>query len=607
LGRQDGALHWVPGIARRSRLRPTGGWGGGKTMQTVDVAVIGGGPGGSTCAGLLKKYQPDLSVAVFEREQFPRDHIGESQLPMISRILNELGCWDQVEAANFPIKIGATYRWGNSEKLWDFEFMPMKNYREEPRPRPWSHQARQLAFQVDRAVYDKILLDHAADLGAQVSQGVGVKHVHHEGDRITSLELADGRQVSARHYVDASGGSSIVRRRLGVEVDIPTSLQNIAFWDYWEKAEWATRYPGGATRVLVLSIGCGWIWFIPLSDTRTSIGFVCPRGYYSNQKKTPRELYDWALSQEPLIEQLTAGASRRGEVQATRDWSFVADRVVGENWFLVGEAAGFADPILAAGMTLTQTSAREAAYTILELERGKHRAEWLRKTYDDNQRTRIRQHIRFADFWYSSNGVFTDLQEYTSKIARDAGLDLSPEMAFQWLGTGGFTHDSVGQVGLGGLDLAGARQIAGRFLDQEAGWNLAQFNRFKLEVKGADLESIPTFNHGRIKAVSCYKRNGTRLPVTGLFAVIIEILRKGDDINNVVSRMKHAAASMREQMVPDLAFAQLIQALELMLSDGWVKGAFDPALGRLQLSSPREGDNIHSNSDLDQRLQRLEQ
>ena len=55
----------------------------------VDVAIIGGGPGGSTCAGLLKKYAPDLEVALFEREVFPREHVGESQLPPISKILNE--------------------------------------------------------------------------------------------------------------------------------------------------------------------------------------------------------------------------------------------------------------------------------------------------------------------------------------------------------------------------------------------------------------------------------------------------------------------------------------------------------------------------------------
>ncbi len=570
-----------------------------------DVAIIGGGPGGSTCAGLLKKYAPELEVSVFERETFPRDHIGESQLPMIGRILDELGCWDKVEAAHFPIKIGATYRWGNSDKLWDFEFMPLKAYREEPRPRPWGQQTRQLALQVDRAVYDKILLDHAAELGAEVYSPAAVREIQSDGDRVTGMVLADGRRVRARHYVDASGNSALLRRRMGIEVDVPTSLQNVAFWDYWEKTEWATRYPGGATRVLVLSIGCGWIWFIPLSETRTSIGFVCPRDYYREQGLKPEELYLRALEEEPLIAQLTDGASRRGRVEATKDWSFVADRVAGENWFLVGEAAGFADPILAAGMTLTQTSAREAAYTILELERGKLDGGWLRSSYDENQTTRIRQHIRFADFWYSANGNFTDLKEYTREIARDAGLDLDPDKAFQWLGTGGFATDLIGQVGIGGLDLAGARQVAGRFLDQEAGWNLSRYNRFRLDVSSAESVSAPVYDNGRISAVPCYLREGKRLPVAGLFARVIEALRRGDDINTVLEGLKKAAVAYREQMQPDLAFKQIIQAFELMLSDGWVEGQYDPSLGRLKLESPREGENIHSNHDLDERLARI--
>ncbi len=82
-----------------------------------DVAIIGGGPGGSTTAGMIKRHAPDISVGVFEREQFPREHVGESQLPPIGRVLEELGCYEKVEAANFPIKIGATYRWGGNNKL----------------------------------------------------------------------------------------------------------------------------------------------------------------------------------------------------------------------------------------------------------------------------------------------------------------------------------------------------------------------------------------------------------------------------------------------------------------------------------------------------------
>lgn len=96
--------------------------------QHFDVIVIGGGPAGSTLGTLLRKYNPALNVLILEKEQFPREHVGESQLPPISKILDEMGCWDKVEAANFPIKIGATYRWGSSPKLWDFEFLPVRQF-----------------------------------------------------------------------------------------------------------------------------------------------------------------------------------------------------------------------------------------------------------------------------------------------------------------------------------------------------------------------------------------------------------------------------------------------------------------------------------------------
>ena len=564
----------------------------------VDVAIIGGGPGGSTCAGLLKKYAPELEVAVFERETFPREHVGESQLPPISKILKELGCWDEVEAAGFPIKIGATYRWGNSDKLWDFEFMPIDAYREETRPRPWSEQARQLAMQVDRERYDDILLRHAEKLGASVYQPAQVRSVAREGDRVTGLTLADGSTVEARWYVDASGAAATLRRALDIPIDLPTKLQNIAFWDYWENTEWVTRFPGGATRVLVLSIGTGWIWFIPLSPTRTSIGFVCPREFYKDSGRKPEEMYLWALQQEPMIRDLTAKASREGKVRATRDWSFVADQVAGPNWLLVGEAAGFADPILAAGLTLTQTSAREAAFSLIALLRGEHDADWLLQHYDHNQRTRIRQHIRFADFWYSANGIFTDLQEYTREIARDAGLDLDPQKAFQWLGTGGFTHDVLGQVGIGGLDLAGTRQVAQRFVGGRAGWQLSRCNRLRLDLRDAEEINVPAYENGQVKAVRTLLRGERRLPLCGLFAVVFSALQKGPDlVGDILPQFQQHAVS-QSHMAPQLLLHHLLQALEVMLNEEWVAGEHNPARPGINLETPEEGLSVHTNREL---------
>ncbi len=570
-----------------------------------DVAIIGGGPGGSTCGGMLRKYDPELSVGIFEREQFPRDHVGESQLPPISQILNELGCWEEVEAANFPIKIGATYRWGNSDKLWDFEFMPMDSYREEPRPRPWSSQTKQLALQVDRARYDDILLKHAKKLGCQVEQPAQVRKIERSGDRVDGLVLSDGKRVQARWYIDASGASATLRKAMGVAIHSPTKLQNVAFWDYWENTEWATRFPGGATRVLVMSIGSGWIWFIPLSPTKTSIGFICPRDYYRNSGKNPEDIYLWALAQEPLIAELTENASRGGDVQATKDWSFVADRVAGENWFLVGEAAGFADPILAAGLTLTQSSAREAAYSILAMAQGEQDPAWLARHYDDNQRTRISQHIRFADFWYSANGNFTDLQAYTSEIAKDAGLKLDPKMAFQWLGTGGFTHDLLGQVGIGGLDLAGTRQIASRFLDTQARWQLSRFNHLTLQLGGAEEIEVPAYEAGKVHRVKTYVRGQKQLPVHGLFTTVLSALERGPElVAHILPVLQTHAMKTAEagKMESQIVVHHLLQALELMLNDGWVQGKYDKKKPGINLETPMEGHIVHTNIDLNKRL-----
>ena len=128
---------------------------------TYDVAIIGGGPAGSTAATLLKKYAPELRVLVLEKEIFPRDHIGESMLTAIGPVLGEMGVWDAVEAADFPIKIGASYTWGRNHDRWDINFYPIEKWRNDPRPAKFEGQRRHTAFQVDRSKYDRILLDHA--------------------------------------------------------------------------------------------------------------------------------------------------------------------------------------------------------------------------------------------------------------------------------------------------------------------------------------------------------------------------------------------------------------------------------------------------------------
>ncbi|MEM7568474.1 MAG: tryptophan 7-halogenase [Pseudomonadota bacterium] len=567
-------------------------------MQPYDIAIIGGGPGGSTTGALIKKYHPNLRVAIFEKEAFPREHVGESQLPPISSILHEMGCWDDVEAAGFPIKIGATYRWGQEDTLWDFEFLPIDQFKDEPRPAHYTGQRKQTAFQVERAVYDDILLRHAEKLGCEVFQQTGVKSVAKNGDQVTGLTLSDGRQIEAAYYVDASGNAAILRKAMGVDVTVPTALKNVAFWSYWENAEWAVEIGVGGTRVQVMSLGTGWLWFIPLSPTRTSIGFVCPAEHYKASGKSPEEIYLAAIASDKTICALTKNAIRETDVQGTKDWSFLADRSAGENWLMVGECAGFADPILAAGMTLTQTGAREAAYILPQVLAQPEERVWLFQHYSSTQRTRIRQHIRFADFWYTANGQFSDLQDYTAQIASDAGLKLSAKEAFRWLGTGGFTNDSPGQVGLGGLDLVSMKQITERFTDETLGWELNRYNRFKLNLKEAQETKAPVFKDGKITYLPAYVRGEKQLIRAGLFELILQVLQKAVAISDIHALLtQYFTANPGQGATPALGIYHALQTLETLVLEGWVVGSNDRRKSRLKLSTPREGSIIHTNRD----------
>ncbi len=575
-----------------------------KEFQT-DVAIIGGGPAGSTVGTLLMKYRPDLHVSIFEREQFPRDHVGESQLPHISTILVEMGVWDAVERAGFPVKIGATYRWGRSDQLWDFEFLNNGEFVSEPRPGKYEGQRTQTAFQVDRAIYDKILLDHATKLGCQTLERAKVTEVRHEGDKVTGITVqVDGEtmNVVADHYVDCSGHVGTLRKAMGVEVESPTTLQNIAIWEYWQNADWAVSVGVGGTRVQVLSLGYGWIWFIPLGPTRTSIGLIVPAQYYKDCGMKPEELYMKALASDPVIQELTKNATRENQLSTTKDWSFLANRLSGENWFLAGESAGFADPILAAGMTLAHKGAREVAYTILELERKTTDPEWLRTRYSDSHRRHILQHIRFADFWYTQNGLFSELKDFTKQIAGEVGLELTSDEAWRWFGTGGFIdHDSSG-ADVGGYALYAVKNITKTFLgEEEVQYNIFGKTHFSLNLEGTERTWGASVGEGRINRHRCYTRGDCSLPVTGICGWLVPLLKAEKSAQEIVE-----AANVYRSTLPREAATkfprQLIETLEGLVLDGWISTRIEDGFEGWPKFEIDYSRFMHANRDIAERI-----
>jgi flavin-dependent dehydrogenase len=563
-----------------------------------DVAIIGGGPAGTTVASLLAKYNPRLKVGIFEREIFPREHIGESQLPLISKILNEMGVWDKVEAAGFPIKIGGTYRWGKTDDLWDFDFLPNGRFEGTTRPGKYAGQRLSTAFQVERSIYDEILLKHAESVGCAVQQGTSIREVRRTGDRVDSLVLEDGGVVTARYYVDASGNSGILRRAMEIGLDIPTNLQNIAIWNYWTDAEWGANIGLGGTRIQVLAQKIGWIWFIPMGQERTSIGLIVPAEYYKDQAKRPEELYYNALQADAIVSKLTANASHEDNIRTTKDWSYVADRLAGENWFLAGECAGFADPILSAGMSLAHSGAREVAYAILALDRGEYEPEWIRSQYSLNHRGLIRQHIRFADYWYTAHGAFPDLREQARTIAKDAGLEMTPEQAWQWLGQGGFI-DSSGGTDIGFFGSLATKELISSFSGQGVYYEIEGKSHFKLDLEGAEKDWVADLSEGKITRYRSYRRGHKALPMVKSMGWIARYIMEERTFIQIRDAVKaDAAAHSISQEEYRFFYSQVIKCLEALVSYGWAKARTvegEPPCPRFQADL---GQMIHPNRDV---------
>jgi flavin-dependent dehydrogenase len=565
------------------------------TRIETDVAIIGGGPGGSTTGAFIRKHNPKLRVSIFEREVFPRDHIGESQLPIIGSILSELGVWDRIEQCGFPIKIGGTYRWGNSQDLWDFDFLPYGKFEDAPRPGKYEGQRTLTAFQVDRSIYDKVLTDYAAELGCDIHFDFPIRKVETKGDAVTSLIGKDDVEIVAKYYVDATGHVGLLRRALNVEVEEPSALKNIAVWDYWRDAKWAVSLGIGGTRIQILSLGYGWIWFIPISPDRTSIGFVCPADYYKKSGLSIEDLYAKAIGDEPRLRELISSAQRENALATTKDWSFIAKRMSGPNWFLVGESAGFADPILSAGLSLTHASAKELAFIILEAERGGN-LNWMTGEYQRRNDRRIRQHIRFADYWYSANSHFSDLKQYTSEIAKDAGLDLSAEEAFRWLGTGGFIEEDMGVAGTALIRLDQLHQISGKLSQEPAKSTLDGFNLFMLRLKDAEEVRIARFEDGGVRTIPAFKKGERILPLHNLFGWVVQGLKHSPQLDKMMPYLAGEMTKAGYQFDTKLQ-ARLCECLDAMIRDGWVTAKLTESAPALRHEIPLETAAIRKHVD----------
>ncbi|PQO25108.1 NAD(P)/FAD-dependent oxidoreductase [Blastopirellula marina] len=319
------------------------------------VVVIGGGPAGATVATLLA--QQGVRVELFEREKFPRFHIGESLIPETYWVLKRLNMLPKLKDSQFIKKYSVQFVSDSGKQSAPFYFHDNKD-----------HDCSQ-TWQVRRSEFDEMMLRNAEEHGVKTHEGVRVLDVLFDGDRATGIQIMDEngekQEVYADVVVDASGQSSLLLNKLKLKVPDP-SLNKGSIWTYYQGAKRDAGRDEGATTVLQVENKKGWFWYIPLHDDIVSIGVVGDFDYLFKGRGSHEEVFAEELERCPAAKMRIEGAQQVTKIFATKDFTYKSKQASGDGWVLIGDALGFLDPLYSSGVLLALKSGELAADAIVE-------------------------------------------------------------------------------------------------------------------------------------------------------------------------------------------------------------------------------------------------
>jgi len=362
----------------------------GMTQNIYDVAIIGGGPAGSTTAALLARA--GRRVVLFEREKFPRFHIGESLLPFSMKAFTRLGLHEKFLNAGFLKKYGGEIMGACSDTGTKFYFKD--GYRSQT-----DH-----AYQVRRGDFDKVLLDHAAESGAEVHEQTLVEAIEFSNDGVQLSVRSNGssNSIRSRYVVDGSGRTSVLGRQFKIKKTYE-HLQKLSIFAHYDGV-WRPDGIDGTLTVLIRAVD-RWFWLIPISNEQTSIGVVLDSEIFRKSGLSADDFLDQAVAQQPSIAKRMTNARRVSKVHVEADFSYRSAHLYGDRWLLTGDAAGFIDPIFSSGVFLAVFSGEKCADALNQVLEHPGKAKRLFSRYERSVNRAMDVYLRFVNAWYTKEFI----------------------------------------------------------------------------------------------------------------------------------------------------------------------------------------------------------
>lgn len=376
-----------------------------------DAIVIGGGPSG--CAFAMTMVRSGHSVLLLERERFPRFHIGESFVPYTTEVLGQLGLLERLEGNGFVTKKGVeltspdgTFRRVDFEEISD-------GYR------TWAHQ-------VERATFDKIVLDATVDAGACVLQEARVTDLVFAGERITGVRFThDGRQHSAtaRFVIDATGRTGVIARGLKLRKS-DNQLKMAAVFKHFGGLD-ERNNPGVEGDIQLGRHDDGWLWAIPVREDVISIGAMVPARLLRASR--PEELFTAHVQRLPRIVARLRGTSVARELTGESNFEYHSDTLAGPGYFIIGDAGCFTDPVFSGGVFLALVTGRRAAEECARCLSGETAEPTAALRYQNFYKTGYETYYRLIRAVYETSSVvdarYPAMFQYIQKLLIEQGLD----------------------------------------------------------------------------------------------------------------------------------------------------------------------------------------